>query len=124
MDLSYFITFSAIRQVIFKYLNSFLHQKRGYPINILFDLHLGHRPGSECLFYLLKAVLANSFSVEKNDVVCICAEHAGGLIFLKDYSVFVGKYFKRILLVDIHSLSDADGEHNSSQLVDLSYYSG
>lgn len=77
---------------------------------------------SERRLYLCKAVLANSLAVEIYDIVGIVAEDAGGLILLKDYSVVVGKYLKRVLLVDVHYLSDADREHYSSKLVYLSYY--
>ena len=79
---------------------------------------------SERLFDLLETVLTDALTAEKYDVVRICTENAGGLIFLENYSVFVGEDFKRVLFIDVHCLSDADGEYDSAKLVDLSYDSG
>lgn len=73
---------------------------------------------------LLEAILADALAVEENYIVGVGAKDAGGLIFLKDYSVLVGEDLKRILLADVHSLTDADGEHYAAQLVYFSYYSG
>ena len=56
-------------------------------------------------FDLLKASLADSFTVEENDVVCIVTENAGGLILLKNYLIFIGKYLDRILLLDIKAVN-------------------
>ena len=77
---------------------------------------------SEGFFYLFKAALANSLSAEENYVVCVIAENTGGLIFLEDDFVFIREYLKRILFVDIHGLSDADGKNYSSELVYFSYH--
>ena len=77
---------------------------------------------SERRFDLCKAVLADALAIEIHDVVGIVAEDAGGLILLKDYLVFIGEYLKRVLFVDVHDLSDADGEDDSSELVHFSYY--
>jgi ATP-binding cassette subfamily B protein len=60
-------------------------------------------------------------TVEIDDIVSVVAENAGGLIFLEDNSVFVRKYFERILFVDPHCLSYADREDYTAKLVDLSY---
>lgn len=73
---------------------------------------------------LLEAVFTDTLAVEENYIVGVGAEDAGGLIFLKDYSVLVGEDLKRILLADVHSLTDADGEHYATQLVYFSYDSG
>ena len=79
---------------------------------------------SERSLDLCKTVLANALAAEIYDIVGVVAEDAGGLIFLEDYLVLVGENFKRILLVDVHYLSDADGKNYSSKLVYFSYYSG
>ena len=79
---------------------------------------------SEHFFDLFEAVLANALATEEYDVVCIGAEYARGLIFLKDYSVFIGKDLERVLFVDVHGLSDADGENYSSKLVYFSCNTG
>jgi hypothetical protein len=88
-------------------------------VNLFFELLL-----SEGFLDLLEAVLANALAVEEYDIISISAKYAGGLIFLEYDSVFVGKYFKRVLFSDIHCLSNADGEHYASQLVYFSYDSG
>ena len=72
---------------------------------------------SEHFLDLLKAILADALAAEENDIICIGAEYAGGLIFLKDYSVFVGKDLEGVLFVDVHCLSDAYGEYDSAELV-------
>ena len=72
---------------------------------------------------LLKAILADTLSVEEDYIVGICTEDAGRLIFLKNYAIFIGEYFKRVLFGYVHGLSDAYGEHYASQLVYLTYYS-
>ena len=46
---------------------------------------------SELCLELLKAVGANSLVVEVNNVVGVSAEYAGGLVFLKDDLIVVGK---------------------------------
>jgi hypothetical protein len=79
---------------------------------------------SERLLDLFEAILADALSVKENDVVSISAENAGRLIFLKDYLVVVGEYLKRVLFSNVHGLSDADREHDSSKLVYLANYSG
>ena len=79
---------------------------------------------SEGLFDLLEAVLANTLTAEEYDIVCISAEYTRGLIFLKDYSVFVGKYFKRVFFIYVHSLSYTDGKNYSSKLIHFTNDSG
>ena len=72
---------------------------------------------SKSFLDLLEAILADSLSVEENDVIRIGAENAGGLIFLKNYFVFVGEDLERVFFIDVHYLSDAYGENDSSKLV-------
>ena len=59
-----------------------------------------------------------------NMVQGVVAEYTRGLIFLKDYFVFIRKNLKRVFFVYIHCLADADGKHDSSKLIYFSYHSG
>jgi hypothetical protein len=77
--------------------------------------------GSKSFLDLCDAALADTHTVEINDIVSVVAENARGLIFLKNNSVLVRKYFKRILFVDPHGLSYADREDYTTELIDLSY---
>ena len=79
---------------------------------------------SEHFFDFLEAVLADALATEEYDIVGVGAEYAGGLIFLEDYSVFVGEDLERVLFIDVHCLSDADGENYSSKLVYFSCDTG
>ena len=76
---------------------------------------------SELCLELLEAIGANSLVVEVNNVVGVSAEYAGGLVFLEDDLVIVGEDLYGILDVDVHDLSDLDGENYSSELVYFSY---
>ena len=73
---------------------------------------------------LVQAGLADVLALVVDNVLCVVAENAGRLIFLKDYLVVVGEYLKRVLFSNVHGLSDADREYDSSKLVYLANYSG
>ena len=109
-----FLNFSAI----FQHKNRDIRKKSECPIIFIEFVWLKR------FFDLLEAILTNALAVKENYIVCICAEYAGGLIFLQNDSVFVGENFKRVLFSDVHCLADADGEHYAAELVYFSYYSG
>ena len=73
---------------------------------------------------LLYALGADSLSAEIDNVVCVVAERACGLIFLKDDLVIVGEYLDGVLYVDTQNGAELLGKNYSSKLVNLSYYSG
>ena len=79
---------------------------------------------SKLIFELLDALCANALAIEVDYIVCIVAEHASGLVFLKDYFVVVGEYLDRVSFVDVKYGAKLLGKHDPSKLVYFSYYSG
>lgn len=79
--------------------------------------------GSELSFDLFKALRANLFLVEENDVFRTSAEYAGGLIFAKDDHILVHKDFQGSLYLDVESLSDLYRNNYSSELINFAYHS-
>ena len=104
-------------EAIFKHKNRDAGRKPSIP-KFLCNIYLKR------FLYLLEAILADTLAVEENYIVCISAEYAGGLVFLKNDSVFIGENFKRVLLSDIQCLADAYGEHYAAKLIYFSYDSG
>jgi hypothetical protein len=72
-------------------------------------------------FDLFQTILADALVVKVYDAIGIAAEYAAGLIFLQDNAVFVGKDLQGILFVNVHGLTDADGQYDSPQLIYLAY---
>jgi len=69
----------------------------------------------------IDTVLADKLALEESNVVSVAAEDAGGLIFLKNYLIFINENLDSVSLLDVHCVSDLDGKNDSAQLVDLSY---
>ena len=76
---------------------------------------------SELCFDLFKAICADALVVKVNNIVGVAAENAGGLIFLENDLIVIGKDLNGIFDVDIHNFSDLDGKNDSSELVYFSY---
>lgn len=70
------------------------------------------------------ACLADTLTVEINNVICIIAKYARRLIFLENYLISIGKNLYCVLLLYIQHFSDLYRENYSSQLIDLSDYTG
>ena len=79
---------------------------------------------SYLIFEQANACLAYTLTAEINNVIRIIAKYARGLILLENYLISVGEYLNRILLLYIQYFSDLYRENYSSQLVDLSNYTG
>ena len=79
---------------------------------------------SKRFLHLFDASVADALAVKIHGVIRAVAEDAGGLVFLQDDTVVIGKNFDGVLLLDIQNLSNFNGKHDSSQLVHLADYSG
>ena len=78
---------------------------------------------SELILDLVETIGADAFTVEENDVVCVVAEDAGGMILLEDDAAVVGEDLDGVLDLDVHRLADLNGEHDSAELVNFSDHS-
>ena len=79
---------------------------------------------SELSLKFFNTSCANAFAVEINDIVSVVAENASGLILLQNDLIAVCKDLDSISLLDVQDFSDLDRKHDSSQLVNLTYYTG
>lgn len=78
---------------------------------------------SKAALDLLKTGFADALFVEENDIVNVVTEDAGGLILLQDDLVLINEYLQRGVIRNIEGLSYALGDHDASQIIDLSYES-
>ena len=78
---------------------------------------------SKMLLELIQASGANALAVEENDVICVVAEDAGRVVFLKNDAVIIGEDLDGVLNLDVHCFSDLDRKNDSSQLVYFSDHS-
>jgi hypothetical protein len=79
---------------------------------------------SEGFLKLFYAIHAYSFIVEINYIVGLVAKNAGRLIFLENYFIVVGKYFKIVCLFNVEKLACLHGDYDSSKRVGSADYSG
>jgi hypothetical protein len=75
-------------------------------------------------FDLFKAILTDALVIEVYHAVCVVAEHASRLILLQNNAIFVNEDLKRIFFVNVHGLTDADGQYDSAKLVYFTYDTG
>jgi hypothetical protein len=76
------------------------------------------------LLDLFHTAAADALALKQNDTVHVRAKRAGGLIFLQNNAPLVGEDLKSILFLNAQRASDFNGQHKTSQLVDLSCDSG
>ena len=73
------------------------------------------------LSQLFDAIAADLLASEDDNVVCVSAENAGGLILLEDYAVSVNEDLPAFSGGESEGSSGFNGEHKSAQFVDFSY---
>ena len=73
---------------------------------------------------LREAGSADAASLKENDVVCIVAEDACGLIFLQYDAVAVYEHFQSVLAVKLHAGTKLLRDQNAAKLVNFLYESG
>ena len=72
----------------------------------------------------MRAGAANILAFVMDDVLCVAAENAGGLVLFQHDLISIHIDFQGILYLDIHGAAQFNGQHNTAQFINLANNTG